>query len=91
MNKSDQLDLLATALAVAQGQIKNASKDSKNPFFKSAYSTLTSVRDSLQAPFTKHGLAVTQLLGNDPHGLLALLVYQRDSPFAVVELVKKAV
>ena len=69
MNKSDQLDLLATALAVAQGQIKNASKDSKNPFFKSAYSTLTSVRDAINDVFTQNGLAITQLLGNDDHGV----------------------
>ena len=69
MNKSEQINELAAALATAQGQIKNAVKDSQNPFFKSAYANLASVRGVIQAPFAENGLSVTQLLGNDAYGV----------------------
>ena len=34
MNKSEAINELATALATAQGMIKNAAKDANNPFLK---------------------------------------------------------
>lgn len=69
MNKSEQINELAAALAAAQGEIKNATKDASNPFFKSQYADLASVREAVQVPFAKHGLAITQLLSNDAHGV----------------------
>ena len=69
MNKSEMIDELAAALATAQGQIKNAAKDSQNPFFKSAYADLASVRDAINKVFSEQGLAVTQLLSNDANGV----------------------
>lgn len=69
MTKTEQINELATALALAQGEIENAAKDANNPFFKSKYADLASVRGAIQAPFTKHGLSFTQLLGNDAHGI----------------------
>jgi ERF superfamily len=69
MNKSETLNELAGALATAQGQIKNAAKDALNPFFKSSYADLASVREAINDVFSRNGLAVTQLLGNDAHGV----------------------
>ena len=69
MTKSEAINELAAALAQAQGEIRNATKDASNPFFKTNYADLASVREAIQPVFTKHGLAVTQLLGNDAHGV----------------------
>jgi hypothetical protein len=60
MQKSETIGELAKALAVAQGEIQNAKKDSENPFFKSKYADLAAVRDACQGPFSKNGLAVIQ-------------------------------
>lgn len=51
---------LAAALCSAQAKILKASKDSKNPFFKSSYADLASVWDAIRSPFTENGLSLTQ-------------------------------
>jgi len=60
MNKSEQINELAAALAKAQGQMEGAKKDSDNPFFKSKYADLASVVDAIRGPFAEHGLAYVQ-------------------------------
>lgn len=61
MQKSDTIGELAKALASAQGLIEGAKKDSENPFFKSKYADLASVRDACQSALSKNGLAVVQV------------------------------
>lgn len=60
MNQSDSIKELATALSKAQSEIHAAEKDSKNPFFKNSYASLTSVWEAARGPLTKNGLAVIQ-------------------------------
>lgn len=60
MNRSDQINELAAALAKAQGQIEGAKKDSANPFFKSTYADLASVWDACRSQLSSNGLSVTQ-------------------------------
>jgi len=60
MNKSENINELAAALSKAQGQIKGAVKDSKNPFFKSTYATLASVWDACRDQLASNGLSVVQ-------------------------------
>jgi hypothetical protein len=60
MNTSEQINELATALSKAQGEMGGAVKDAANPFFKSKYADLASVRDATREPFAKHGLSVAQ-------------------------------
>lgn len=60
MNQSENINELAKALSQAQGQIKGAIKDSKNPFFKSNYADLSSVWDACREALTKNGLSVIQ-------------------------------
>lgn len=60
MQTSDQINEIAAALSKAQGEMDNATKDSANPFFRSKYADLASVREAVRAPFAKHGLAVIQ-------------------------------
>lgn len=61
MNKSEQLNELAGALAKAQGEIENASKSSANPHFKSKYADLAEILNTVRPVFSGHGLSVTQL------------------------------
>ncbi len=60
MQKSESIAALAAALAKAQGAMKNAIKDSANPFFKSKYADLAGVADACRDELTVNGLAVMQ-------------------------------
>lgn len=70
MNRSDQINELAAALAKAQGEIKGAVKDATNPHFRSSYADLQSVWDAIREPLSKNGLSVMQfpLATYDPDG-----------------------
>jgi hypothetical protein len=59
--KMNELNELAAALALAQGEIMPAPKDADNPFFRSKYASLPAVRAAMQAAFAKHGLSVVQI------------------------------
>ncbi len=58
---SDELGLLAAALAKAQALIKPAIKDATNPHFKSKFADLASVWEAIRVPLATNGLAVSQL------------------------------
>ena len=68
MFKSESIKELATALALAQGEMKNAPKSSDNPFYRSKYADLSSVWDTARGPLTKNGLSIIQLPGTTPEG-----------------------
>lgn len=61
MNTSETINEIATALAKAQGEMKNAIASESNPFFKSKYADLAIVRDAVTPALTKNGIAVTQM------------------------------
>lgn len=65
MNKSDQINELAAALAKAQGEIQAAAKDKKNPHYGSAYADLASVWDACRSQLSKNGLSVAQVVESD--------------------------
>lgn len=60
MEKSEQLNELATALAKAQAELENASKTSANPHFKSKYADLAEILNTVRPVFSANGLSVTQ-------------------------------
>lgn len=60
MQKSEQINELATALAKAQAEIENASKNSSNPHFKSKYADLAEVINTVRPVFSSHGLSISQ-------------------------------
>lgn len=60
MNKSEQINELATALSKAQGELENASKSSSNQHFRSKYADLAEILNTIRPVFSLHGLAVTQ-------------------------------
>lgn len=57
---SRELGELFSALAVAQSKMTAATKDSKNPHFKSTYADLASVWDALRPHLGPQGIAVVQ-------------------------------
>jgi hypothetical protein len=60
MTTSEQINEIGAALAKAQATMGSAIKDSKNPFFKSSYADLSSVREAVNGPLTANGIAVVQ-------------------------------
>jgi hypothetical protein len=55
----------SAALAAAQGEMSGATKDSKNPHFKSSYASLASVVDAIRAPLAKHEIGWTQQVSSE--------------------------
>lgn len=51
---------LFAALALAQGEVENASKSSSNPHFRSKYADLAEVLNTVRPVFAKHGLSIAQ-------------------------------
>jgi len=62
MSHSENINEIAKALALCQGEMSFASKDSLNPHFKSRYADLSAVWDAIREPLSKHGLSVTQIV-----------------------------
>jgi hypothetical protein len=60
IEKSDSIKELAAAMAKAQGAVKGALKDSKNPHFKNNYADLASVWEACREALADNGLAVMQ-------------------------------
>lgn len=57
---------LFAALALAQGEIENATKASTNPHFKSKYADLAEVLNTVRPTFAKYGLAIVQSTSAEP-------------------------
>lgn len=70
MNWSDERNELASALALAQGQIKAAKKGNTagGGSFKYQYSSLEDIWDVARKPLSDNGLAVIQVPTNDTNG-----------------------
>lgn len=58
--QGNNLGKIATALAKAQSEMEAASKDKKNPFFKSNYADLASVFNACRAALNNNGIAISQ-------------------------------
>ena len=69
MKTSEKIDLIAPALLAAQKEINNASKDAKNPHFRSSYASLGSVIEAIKEPCNKHGIVILQTLAEGETGL----------------------
>lgn len=63
VRQSESVAKLAPALVKAQAEVQHATKDSKNPHFRSDYASLQSVLDTIKPVFAAHGLCVVQIPG----------------------------
>lgn len=57
---SENISTIAKALVAAQRVMGNATKDSKNPFFKSKYADLNAVREAVLPALNANGISVLQ-------------------------------
>jgi len=60
MIKSEAIDQVSSALVKAQSEMGNASKSSANPFFKSKYADLNSIREAIMPALANHKLSILQ-------------------------------
>jgi len=60
MEKSETINKLAVSLCKAQEQMGGANKNATNPFFKSQYSDLTEVIQTIKSCLHKNGLSIIQ-------------------------------
>jgi len=58
MKTSENINELATSLAKAQAEMKNAKLNKTNPHFKSRYADLAEIRDTVTPSLSKYGIAV---------------------------------
>jgi hypothetical protein len=72
MEQSENIADLATALAIAQGQIENALKTRENPHFRSKYADLAGVWDACRDALSSNGLSVIQSPGELVDGRMAM-------------------
>lgn len=79
MQHSEQINELATALAKAQGAIKHAAKESRNPHFGSNYADLASVWEACRQPLADNGLSVVQLPEESEQGVRMTTVLMHTS------------
>lgn len=69
MNKSEQINELAAALAKAQGTMKNPAFDRINPAFKSPYASLAAIRDAAVPVLSANNISVVQSLRGTESGV----------------------
>ena len=60
MNKSESIKTIAPALFKAQEEMGNAKKGATNPFFKSKYADLNSVREAVIPALNSNGISILQ-------------------------------
>jgi len=63
VTQSPSITALAEALARAQGEVENASKNASNPVFRSRYADLAEIINTVRPVLAKHGLALAQFPG----------------------------
>ena len=69
MKTSNEINELAAAMAIAQGQMGAAYKNSSNPHFKSSFADLASISDVIKQPLSENGLSVVQFPINNEQGV----------------------
>lgn len=75
MEKSEQIDALATSLVKFQSEMVTVAFDKDNPFFKSKYATLSSLVTNSKPHLKTNDLAVSQLLGGEG-GVTTILMHK---------------
>lgn len=75
MNKSESIKEIAKALITFHIKVDKINKDAKNPFFKSAYASLSNILDAINDPLNQAGLSFCQFPSGE-HGLTTILMHE---------------
>lgn len=70
MNTSENINELASALAKAQGEVKNPSFNRVNPHFKSKYADLGEVLSVTRPVLSKNGISIMQMTEFTEYGII---------------------
>lgn len=82
MNKSDSIVTIAKALATAQSEMGSATKDAKNPFFKSSYADLNAIREAVLPVLNRHKITVLQpTIEVDGHSFVETVLLHETGEF----------
>lgn len=76
---SNPCDKLMAALSKMQGELKMATKDNNNPYFKSKYADLATCITTAKKPMADNGLAVSQHCGFDGNCVKCVTVLGHSS------------
>lgn len=88
MQKSELVNELFKSLALAQGEIENAAKNSNNPHFKSKYADLAEVLNTVRPVFSKNGLSIIQCPSFDGELVTVETTIAHDSGQWISEVAK---
>ncbi len=88
MFKSDSINKISAALLKAQKEMGLALKDSKNPFFKSKYADLNSIREAVTPALHANGITLLQPVNGD--NVETLLLHESGEYLgSVIKIVSK--
>lgn len=73
IRQTENIADLAAALAQAQAELENVTKDRENPHFRSRYADLAGVLDEARPKLAKHGLSISQWPINGEGGQIGIL------------------
>lgn len=79
MKKSDSITEINKALVNFRKEVKQPKKDAKNPFFKSSYTTLDTVIETIDKTAPNHGLSFVQYPTNNENneiGMITMLLHE---------------
>lgn len=79
MNKSESIANIAQALSDFQGEVSNPKQTADNPFFKSSYSPLSEVINTIRPILAKHGLSVLQAPSGDGERIIVTTLLMHSS------------
>jgi hypothetical protein len=79
MDKSENINELATALSKAQLDIKAAKKTSTNPYYKSKYADLLDTWEAARESICKNGLAICHTMGKEDGQLMLYTTLMHSS------------
>jgi hypothetical protein len=74
MQTSESIKAIAAALVSFHKEVGKIGKDSKNPFFKSSYASLSNILDGINEPLVNNGLSIVQFPEGD-NGLTTRLCH----------------
>jgi hypothetical protein len=82
MENTNSVSKIAVALLKAQKKMDNATKGAKNPFYKSKYADLNSVREASHPPLNEEGIVVLQpIMQKDGKNFVRTLLLHESGEF----------
>jgi hypothetical protein len=79
MERSESIKALTSGLAIFHSNVGKIKKDSKNPFFKSSYASLSHILEEISDSLEKAGLVISQW--PDGSNLVTMLIHAESGEY----------